>query len=79
MSTTLDGVTADAMKLSTTERAELIERIADTLLPAAPLHPEWDAELARRLADMDAGVGTSVPAEQVLAELRGIAAGAARA
>lgn len=72
MGTTLDAVTADAMKLSPAERAELLERIADSMLPAAPLHPAWDAELARRLADMDAAVGDAVPAQQVLAELHAL-------
>ena len=50
MSTTLDGVTADALKLSPAERAELIERIADSVLPAPPLHPAWEAEIARRVS-----------------------------
>lgn len=76
LSTTLDFVTAEAMKLSPTERAELVQRLTDTLLPAPPLHPDWEAELAQRLADMDAGVAPSIPAEQILAQLRGIAAGA---
>ena len=74
MTTTLDGVTADALKLSPAERAELIERIADSVLPAPPLHPAWEAEIARRVAEMDAGVAASIPAERVFAELRGMTA-----
>lgn len=70
MTTTLDGVTADALKLSPAERAELIERIADSVLPAPPLHPAWEAEIARRVAEMDAGLVKSIPAEHVFAELR---------
>jgi putative addiction module component (TIGR02574 family) len=74
MTTTLDGVTADALKLSPAERAELIERIADSVLPAPPLHPAWEAEIARRVAEMDAGLAASIPAEQVLAELHSLTA-----
>jgi putative addiction module component (TIGR02574 family) len=70
MSTSLDDVTEQALKLSAEERAELIERLADTVLPAPPLHPAWEAEIARRVAEMDAGLVESIPAEQVFAELR---------
>ena len=77
MTTTLDVLTADAMKLTPEERRELIERLADSVLPAAPLHPAWDAEMARRLAEMDAGIAVAIPAEQVFAELRGMTTQAA--
>jgi putative addiction module component (TIGR02574 family) len=71
MSTSLDDVTEQALKLTAEERAELIERLAETVvLPAPPLHPSWDAELARRVAEMDAGLVESIPAEQVFAEMR---------
>jgi len=77
MTTTLDVLTADAMKLTPEERRELIERLADSVLPAVPLHPAWDAEMARRLAEMDAGIAAAIPAEQVFAELRGMTTQAA--
>ncbi len=70
MSTSLDAVMADALKLSQDDRAELIERLADTVLAASPLHPAWEAEIAKRVADMDAGLTESYPAEEVMAELR---------
>ena len=72
MSTSLDALMADALKLSQDDRAELIERLVDTVLPAPPLHPAWEAEIARRVADMDAGLTESIPAEQVHAEMRAI-------
>lgn len=72
MSTSLDDVTKQALKLTAEERAELIERLADTVLPAPPLHPSWEAEIARRVAEMDAGLVESIPAEQVFAEMRDI-------
>ncbi|HZE90400.1 MAG TPA: addiction module protein [Rhizobacter sp.] len=70
MTTLLETVEAAALQLSPEERAELIERLIDTVLPAPPLHPAWEAEIARRVADMEAGTTESIPAEKVFAELR---------
>lgn len=76
MSTTLDDVTELALKLTAEDRAELIERLADTVLLAPPmLHPSWGPELARRVAELDAGEAELVPAEQVFAEMRQIVNG----
>lgn len=69
MPPTLDAVLADAMKLPPQERAELAEALADSVLPAPPLHPAWDAEIARRVADMDAGRTHFVAADEALAAL----------
>jgi len=69
-STSLDEVTAQALKLTAEERAELIERLVDTVLPAPSLHPAWEVEIARRVAEMDAGLVESIPAEQVFSEMR---------
>lgn len=76
MSTTLDDVTELALKLTAEDRAELIERLADTVLPEPPLlHPSWAPELARRVAELDAGEAELVPAEQVFTEMRQIVNG----
>ena len=70
MTVTLETVEATALQLSAEERAELIERLIDTVLPAPPLHPAWEAEIARRVAELDAGLVESIPAEKVFAQLR---------
>jgi putative addiction module component (TIGR02574 family) len=70
MNTSLETVEAAAMQLSAEERAELIDRLIDTVLPAPPLHPAWEAEIARRVAELDAGTAATVPADEVFAELR---------
>jgi putative addiction module component (TIGR02574 family) len=70
MNASLEAVEAAALQLSADERAELIDRLIDTVLPAPPLHPAWEAEIARRAAEMDAGLAESIPADQVFAELR---------
>jgi putative addiction module component (TIGR02574 family) len=70
MTPTLQAVEAAAMRLSDTDRAELIERLIDTVVPPPPLHPDWEAELARRAADLDSGRDTAIPMEQVMAQVR---------
>ena len=71
MTTTLEAVETAALGLSIPERAELIQRLIETVLPPpTPLHPEWEAEIKRRLADLDSGRTQAVPAEHVFAEVR---------
>ena len=77
MTTSFDSVTADAMTLPTEERTELIERLADTVLPAAPLHPSWDAEIERRLMELVAGGVASVSAQEVFEKARSLMEAAA--
>lgn len=69
MSATLEAVITQAMKLTPEERAELIETLADSVLPAPPLHPDWAAEIARRVAEMDAGRTRFIPADEAMAAL----------
>jgi putative addiction module component (TIGR02574 family) len=52
------------------ERAELIERLIDTVLPPPLLRPAWEAEIARRIEEMDAGLVEGIPAEKVFADMR---------
>jgi putative addiction module component (TIGR02574 family) len=68
--TTVETVVAEALKLSPEDRAEVIERLADSVLPAPALHPAWEAEIARRVADMDAGRSPGIPADEAMARLR---------
>ena len=75
MTESSEAVQTAALNLSAEERAELIELLIDTVLPAPPLHPAWEAEIARRVADLDAGLTQAIPAEQVFAELRAMIRG----
>lgn len=72
MNASLETVEAAALQLSAEDRAELIERLIDTVLPPPPLHPAWEAEIARRLQDMDSGLDEGIPAETVFARMRTI-------
>lgn len=69
MTTNVEAVLVQALQLTPDERAELIEALADTILPAPALHPEWEAEIARRVAEMDAGKTRFIPADEVLEAL----------
>ena len=72
MSTTVEDVEAQALKLSAEDRAELIERLITTVVPHPPLHPAWEAEIARRIDDLDAGRTKLIPGDQVFAEIRAV-------
>jgi putative addiction module component (TIGR02574 family) len=72
MTASLETVEEAALQLSAEDRAELIERLIDTVLPPPPLHPTWEAEIARRVAEMDAGLHEGIPAEEVFAQMRAI-------
>jgi len=70
MNDEIAALIAAAARLPAADRRELIEAIADTLADEAcgPLSPELKAELERRVAESDAGIGETVPWETVLAE-----------
>lgn len=66
-----EKIIEEALKLDPVERErvahELLESIGDTA--GVDLSPEWEAEVQRRLRDMDAGRVEMIPAEKVFAEL----------
>lgn len=70
MSLTYQQVAQAAMQLSPDERVDLAEKLwvsVDTLVEIAAAR---DDEIARRVAQLEAGEVDPVPAEQVIAELR---------
>jgi len=69
----LSAVEAAAMELTDDERAELaVSLLASINTPAPSLHPAWEAEIARRVADLDAGKTRTIPADRVMAEIRDV-------
>ena len=75
MSLTLEKLEAEALQLSPRERGELIHRLIMSLESDMEDSPEavaraWDEEIARRVADMEAGRTEWVPADEVMARLR---------
>jgi len=75
MSAILKEVEAQAMQLSPEDRGILAHQLILSLEGRPEDTPEaiakaWDAEIARRVADMEAGKTKWVPAEEVMAKLR---------
>ena len=75
MAALLKEIETQALQLSPQERGELIHRLIVSLEGPAEDTPEaivpaWDEEIARRVADMDAGRTEWIPADEVMARLR---------
>ena len=77
MTTVLDELEAQALHLSPEERGQLIHRLIVSLEGTPEDTPEaiaqaWDEEIARRVADMEAGKTVWIPADEVFARLDAI-------
>ena len=70
LSTSLQALEAEAMKLPPAERAELAERLLSSVAPQAGLHPAWETEIEQRLREHDEGWVLSAPLDVVLAGVR---------
>lgn len=74
MAPVLKDIEAQALQLSPKERGELIHHLIVSLEGTPEDSPEaiakaWDEEIARRVADMEAGKTVWIPAEDVFARL----------
>jgi len=70
----LTELEAQALKLSPKERSELVHRLLVSLDGEPEGTPDeiakaWDEEIARRLADMEAGRTQWIPAEEVFKQI----------
>ena len=66
---------AQALELSPEERAELADRLLGSLYGDPDIDAAWDAEIARRIAQLDRGEVKALDGEEVLAEARRLARG----
>ena len=74
MAAVLAEIEVQALALTPKERGELIHRLIVSLEGEPEDSPEviakaWDAEIARRVAEIDAGTATLVPQDEVFAKL----------
>lgn len=69
MSLTIDQLKAEAMKLPPEERADLADWLWVSAAPRVEVEAAWEAEIARRIAEIDAGTAKLIPAEEVMAEI----------
>ena len=72
MPLTLDQVAEEAMRLPTTARSQLAERLVESLYLAEgnEIQELWAAEAIRRRDEIRSGRVQPIPGEQVLAEVR---------
>ena len=75
MAAVFKDIETQALALPERERGALVARLLDSLDSVFDDSPEavaraWDEEVARRVADFEAGRTEGIPAEQVHAELQ---------
>lgn len=75
MGALLKEIEEQALQLTPKERGELAHRLIVSLDGEPEDSPEaiakaWDEEIARRVADMDAGRTKWIPADEVMTKLR---------
>ena len=67
MSSQLESVEAEAIKLTAEERAQLPDRLIARLFEDAEIEDAWEAEVERRIAEIEAGCSTLIPASEAIA------------
>jgi len=70
MSSQLEIVEAEALKLSAEERAHLADRLLASLSDDAEVEEAWAAEVERRIAEIESGRVQLVPASEAVARAR---------
>ena len=70
MSSQLEEVEAEALKLTPEERAHLADRLLASLGEDAELEEAWAVEVERRVADIANGRAHLVPAADAIARAR---------
>ncbi|HWB59988.1 MAG TPA: addiction module protein [Chthoniobacteraceae bacterium] len=67
-----EKICAEALRLSESERAQLAHDLILSLDNGSDADAEtaWDAELARRLEEIESGKAVGVPAEEVFAAIK---------
>jgi putative addiction module component (TIGR02574 family) len=70
MSTRVEALEAEAMKLPAEERARLAERLLASLSEDAAIDDVWAAEVERRIAEIESGRGQVMPAADAISRAR---------
>ena len=72
MSAIAEELKSQLAKLPMSDRAELARFLLESLHEDEPSETEaaWNAELNRRIAEIESGAVVGIPAEDVLAEMR---------
>ena len=70
MSTQFEDIEAEALKLTSEERAHLADRLLASLSEDAEVEEAWAIEVERRVADIESGRAHLVPAAEAIARAR---------
>ena len=70
MSSQLEIVEAEALKLSAEERARLADRLLASLSEDAEVEEAWAIEVERRIAAIESGRVQLIPAAEAIAQAR---------
>jgi putative addiction module component (TIGR02574 family) len=70
MSKQLQMVEAEALKLSTEERAELADRLITSLFHDNEVEAAWSDEVERRIEEIESGRAKLVSADEAIARAR---------
>ncbi|HEY4370361.1 MAG TPA: addiction module protein [Burkholderiales bacterium] len=70
MSTSLEALEAEALKLSPEEREQLLETLVISLAADPEVERAWEELADRREAELDSGAVTAIPGEEAMAQLR---------
>ena len=70
MSTSLEALESEVLRLPTVDRTRLLDRVVASLDADAARDAAWDALAARRDAEIEQGTVEAVPLDEVLARLR---------
>jgi putative addiction module component (TIGR02574 family) len=75
MTTPLQAIEAEAMKLSAQERADLADRLWISAHDSQAVDAAWQAEIERRVRQIDSGEVVCRPWAEVMAGLKVVAQG----
>ena len=70
MSSQLEEVEAEALKLTPEERAHLADRLLASLSEDAEIEEDWAIEVERRVADIESSRAHLAPAAEAIARAR---------
>lgn len=70
MSATVEELEAEALSLSTAQRARLVERLITSLDSEPDIENAWAEEVERRHAEIESGTVSLLPGTEILARLR---------
>lgn len=72
MSSQLEMLEAQALKLSPEERAQLADRLIASLFQGNEIDDAWAVEVERRVKEIEGGRAQLIPAADAIARARGV-------